>query len=190
MKTNSTTTHLNNGGFSLIELIVVMAIMVAVVAGVFASVTLVDSSYAKEVQRGVEDYVDLTRTKSMSVSAKEWYMTVTVEDDVYATILNKVEEVVVEEGVDPELVTTSVDKESFNSRASVAFDDGAGGKPITEDMPLDIYFSASTGKISKVTVGGAQADLSNGIGRIIITSGDYEVVLKLFYNTGKCEKEE
>lgn len=187
MKTKRVSSHLNNRGFSLMELIVVMAIMVVLVAVVFASSSIMDSSYVKEVERGIEDYVSLARSKSMSVSAKEWFMVLTTEDDTYVAKLCKTTEETVEGTT--ETKTVDVDRNEYNSKTTVVFNDGVSKWDIDKDTPLCIYFDSATGKVKKVTVGGTEADITNGIGRIEISSGSYDIVMKLFYNTGKCERE-
>lgn len=187
MKTRNAYAHLNNRGFSLLELIVVIAIMAILVGVVVASSSMMDSSYVKEMERGIEDYVNMAKSKSMSVSAKEWYMELTVEDGEYVTRLCKTEEIDVEGTT--ELRTTTVDEESYNNRVTVSFDDGVNAREISASMPLYIYFDSATGRVNRITVGGVDANLSNGIGRLEISSGSYDIVLKLYYNTGKCERE-
>lgn len=187
MKTKRTSSHLNNRGFSLMELIVVISIMVVLVAVAIASSSVMDSSYVKEVERGVEDYITMARSKSMSVSAKEWYMMITVEDGDYVTKLCKTTEETV--GETTEIKTVDVDKNEYNSEVEVTFSDGVNTWDIDETMPLCIYFDSATGRVKKVTIGGSDADITNGIGRIGISSGSYDIVMKLFYNTGKCERE-
>ncbi len=186
MKTRKVSSHLNNKGFSLMELIVVIAIMVVLVGFVFASSSIMDSSYVKEVERGVEDYVTMARSKSMSVSAKEWFMVLTTEDGEYVTKLCKTTEETV--GDTTETKTVDVDKNTYNNKAEVTFNDGVNSWDIDEDTPLNIYFDSATGRIKRVTVGGIDADISNGIGRVEIVSGSYDITMKIFYNTGKCER--
>lgn len=191
MKTKSVSSHLNRGinnkGFSLMELIVVIAIMAVFVAVAIASSSILSTSNVKEVEQGIEDYVTMARTKSMSVSAKEWYMMVTVEDGDYVTKLCKtVEESV---GETTELKTVEVDENDYNNSVTVTFKDGVSSWVIDEATPLCIYFDSATGKASKVTVAGTNASIANGIGRIEISDGSYDIVMKIFYNTGKCERE-
>ena len=110
-----------------------------------------------------------------------------MEDDEYVAKLCKTEDVVTGEAT--ETRTVELDKESYNGRVEVIFGDGKTENKIDADTSLRIYFNSSTGRVHKITVGGMDADISNGIGRISITSGSYNLTLKLFYNTGKCERE-
>ena len=181
--------HIGNKGFSLMELIVVIAIMMVLVAAVFASSSVINSSYVKETGRGIEDYFTTARSKSMSVVAIDWYMEITMEDGEYITKLCKVEETTVSGST----ITNTIDvnKEYYNGKVTVTFDDGSGlgSKVISDSTPLCVYFDSSTGKVKKVTVGGVDADITSGIGLIEVVCGDYDLSIKLFYNTGKVEKE-
>lgn len=189
MKTKKAFVHknMNNRGFSLLELIVVIAVMAILVGVVVASSSMLDSSYVKEVERGIEDYVNMGKSKSMSVSAREWYVELTVYEGEYVTRLLRTEER--EAGEATELRTVTVDEESYNDRVTVTFDDGVSVRAINASYPLCIYFDNAAGRVSRITVGGAEADMSSGIGTLQLSSGSYDIVLKLFYNTGKCERE-
>lgn len=187
MKTKMKSSHMNNKGFSLLELIVVMAIMVVLVAVGIASSSILNSSYVKEVEQGIEDYVSMARSKSMSVSAKEWFVVLTTENEEYMAKLCKTTEEVV--GEVTQTKTVDVDKDEYNKKVTVVFNDGVNKWDIDKDSPLCIYFDSATGKVKKVTVAGADVDISNGIGRVEIASGNYDITMKIFYNTGKCERE-
>lgn len=174
---------LNNRGFSLIELIVVIGVMVALVGAVIVSSSILDSSYAKDAESGIKDYITMARSKSMSVAAKEWFMAITKDGDMYVARLCKT----VEDGEDD--VTTVVDEQELGNKVIITF--GVGGAMSTIDAATDlkIYFNSSTGKVNKVLVGGVNSDISEGIGHIGVTCGTYEITMKVFYNTGKCERE-
>ncbi len=167
-------------GFSLIELIVTITIMVIFVAVVIISSSVIDTSRVKEVERGIDDFANMARSKSMSVSAKAWYMEVTTVDGEYVTRLCKVE--------DDDTVTI-VDGEVYNSRVSVSFNSGSTTAVINDMSPLRVYFDPATGKVSKISVGTDDIKTTGGIGRVIIDSDTYDVTLKFFYNTGKIERE-
>lgn len=178
--------HLNNKGFSLIELIVVLAIMVVLVAMVFASSSILDGSYVKDAERAVTDYVAMARSKSMSVAAKSWYITVTQEDGEYVIKLYK--ETEEGEGEDQEKVTQLMESEKLGSKVTMSY--GKDTKTtITSANELKMYFDASTGKVKEVKLGNNKQNINDGIGYIGIVSGTYDITLKVFYNTGKCERE-
>ncbi len=200
MKTKKISLHLNNSGipesndrignkgFSLVELIVTIAIMAIFVAIVIISSSAIDSSRVKEVERGIDDYANMARSKSMSVSAKAWYMELTTVDGSYVAKLCKIEEID-EAGVIVDKVI-EVDKDVYNNKVTVYFDDGTNSTLINKDAPLHVYFDSATGKVNKITIDGANVDISSGIGRVKITSeSSSKATLKFFYNTGKIERE-
>lgn len=182
MKIKSSEKKLNNKGFSLIELIVVIAIMVALVGAVFASSSILDGSYVRDAESGIKDYITMARSKSMSVAAKEWYMTITKDGDMYVARLCKT----TEDGED--VVTTIVDEQELGKKVDITFGKGASMTHIDSTVDLKIYFKRSTGSVDKVVVGGIEQD-KTGIGYIGVTCGTYEITMKVFYNTGKCERE-
>ena len=187
LKSKTSNLNIDNKGFSLVELIVVIAIMVVFTAVVIISSSVIDSSRVKEAERGIDDYVSLARSKSMSVSAKSWYMELTTEDGEYVTKLCMVEEVDDGGVIHDEII--DVDRDVYSSKISVSFKDKNTSYDIQSGAPLRIYFSPSTGKVSKITVGAKDADISSGIGHITIDSQSYSATLKFFYNTGKIERE-
>lgn len=181
---------LGNKGFSLVELIVVITIMVIFVAIAVVSSSVIDSSRVKEVERGIDDFANMARAKSMSVAAKEWYMELTTVDGEYVTYIYKVEVVELSDGSE-EYKHINVDGDVYNDSVTVTFNDGNSVTTIKEDSELRIYFDAATGKVKKITIGDDEdgVDISGGIGLISIKTDVYESTLKFFYNTGKIERE-
>ena len=180
---------LGNKGFSLIELIVTIAIMAIFVAVAIISSSVIDTSRVQEVERGIDDYANMARSKSMSVSAYKWYMEVTTNDDgEFMTKLCKVEQETDADGKDV-YKYIDVDYETYNNKVTVTFNDGITDTTITKDCPLRVYFDSATGKVNEIDLNGTKMDLSNGIGRIKIVSGTYDATLKFYYNTGKIERE-
>jgi prepilin-type N-terminal cleavage/methylation domain-containing protein len=75
--TNRTGQH-NNKGFSLLELLVVVAIMAVLTGIISITYRTVNKSKATSI---VDDYLSLAREKAKTVSAYEWNMTISVGDD-------------------------------------------------------------------------------------------------------------
>lgn len=192
MKISNSKRKLNNKGFSLIELIVTIAIMGILVGAAVVTVSMLDSSYVEDAERGIKDSLSLARTKSMSVVAKDWYVAIKKESSEYYTYLYKVIEEVVEEGG----VDTTVEKDILIEKRNI-------GKKITikygvdkDSMltvegtnELELHYDSATGKIKEVTYAGSPVTISSGLGYLGISRNDYNTVLKVFYNTGKCERE-
>ena len=190
MKIINSEKKLNNRGFSLLELIVTLAIMVVLVGAAAVTVAMLDSSYVEDAERGIKDYISLARTKSMSVSASDWYVTVSKEDKDYYVYLYKDVKIV----GSTEIETVLVEKKKIGTKISITYRTSLEQPVIdvTEEKGLEFHFDPATGKIVKVKCDGAYIDqslMANGIGYIGISRNDYEINLKVFFNTGKCERE-
>ena len=192
MKIRNSERKLNNKGFSLMELIVVVAIMIVMVGAAAVTVSMLDSSYVEDAERGIKDYIALGRTKSMSVSAKDWYMSVVKDgSDYYACLYKVVEEPISDDpdaGVEEKVYI--VEKKKLGNKLTIEFGTTDDNKiDITSTNELQLHFDATTGKIKEVKVGPTNFATTSGIGNIYITRNDYDIKLKVFFNTGKCERE-
>ena len=190
MKISSSERKLNNKGFSLIELIVVIAIMAILTGAAIVTVSMLDSSYVEDAEMGVKDYISMTRTKSMSVAAKDWYMSIGKEGQEYYAYLYKVVEEASPSGGTGTTKTKLIEKRSLGNKVDITFGVKSDDmKAIDASMNLELHFDASTGKVYKVLYGGVEKSVTSGIGYIGIKKNDYDICLKVFYNTGKCERE-
>lgn len=195
MKTRHSERKLNNKGFSLMELIVTVAIMIILVGAATATVVMLDSSYVEDAERGIKDYISLARTKSMSVSAKDWYMVITTEDNNYYACVYKVVEKKVEGAGDgsTESVAELIEKQKLGTKITITYRDENTNKSkvVDNNATLELHFDPSTGKINQVIYDDFNQtdDVTSGIGYIGIQRNDYKIDLKVFYNTGKCERE-
>lgn len=189
MKIINSERKLNNKGFSLVELIVVIAIMAIVTGVAMATVSMLDSSYVEDAERGIKDYISLGRTKSMSVAAKEWYIAVGKEDKDYYVYLYKVTE------ENSQNLTSLIDKKKLGAKVSISYGNDKDNQFLIGQTKLQMYFNPQTGKIAKVILdydGNGTNDIpenNTGIGYIGIVRNDYDIDLKVFFNTGKCERE-
>lgn len=192
MKIRKSDIKLNNKGFSLIELIVTMAIMIIMVVAATVTVSMLDSSYAEDAERGIKDYIAMGRTKSMSVSAKDWYVTVSKEDSSYYVYLYKVvlEKKTVDGVETTEEKTYLIEKEELGKKIDIEFGTSLDStNDITSTNQLELHFDAATGKIKQAKLGPTNVAVTGGIGYFKIVRNDYVIKLKVFFNTGKCERE-
>lgn len=173
------------------ELIVVLAIMTIMVGAATATVSMLDSSYAQDAERGIKDYIALGRAKSMSVAAKKWYVAISEEDETYYAYLYKVVEETVEEGGEIVVNTKEflIEKKKLGAKVSIFYGKDDTKQLLGSTNELRLYFNAATGKIENVTVAGSDVGMDGGIGYITIQRNDYVINLKVFFNTGKCERE-
>lgn len=192
MKINNSERKLNNKGFTLMELIVVVAIMIVMAGAAAVTVSMLDSSYVEDAERGIKDYISMARTKSMSVSAKDWYVSITKEGNEYYANLYKVTvEIVASGGVDTEVTkVTLIEKQKLGAKITISFrsEDGTVTN-LDASNNLELHFDSATGKVNLVKLGAATPGIGSGIGSIGIKRNDYAINLKVFYNTGKCERE-
>ncbi len=191
MKISNSERKLNNKGFSLIELIITIAIMLIMVGAATVTVSMLDSSYVEDAERGIKDYIGMGRTKSMTVAAKDWYVSISKEGNQYYAYLYKVEEVKVEGGV----LTTEdkhilIEKTELGTKIDIEFGvDKTSMTNVDAANVLEFHFDSATGKIKSVVFNGVTQMISGGIGYIGIGRNDYEINLKVYINTGKCERE-
>lgn len=198
MKISSSEKKLNNKGFSLMELIVVLAIMIVMVGAATVTVSMLDSSYVEDAERGIKDYIALARTKSMSVAAKDWYVSISKEDaDYYVSLYKIVEKEVEDAGVVTSITEEYlVEKKKLGAKISISYgskvdedDEAITWSDISNGDKVNLHFDPATGKVNSVFHNVASVSVSSGIGYINITRNDYKINLKVFYNTGKCERE-
>ena len=188
---------LNNEGASLLEFIVVFAIMVIVIGVVVTGFTIVTNSYARKAASGFIDMLSTARTKAMSVAAEEWNMELEYIAD-NGNFICRVNKVTQETLPDGSIQSTSevVQEDIFNGDLQITFINVTG----TNETPVTLN---STGNKLKISFSGGQGSVSNvylddipfsncieqlgDLARITITSGNYEKNIELYYTTGKYE---
>jgi prepilin-type N-terminal cleavage/methylation domain-containing protein len=190
----------DNKGFSLIEVIVVMAIM-AVLVGIGAQIFgLAENGYVKKASSDLKTLIDQAEYNTQAVSAKEWKIVITKEDDTYVAKLIKV---VADSSDATKTVETEEDVKylSGGKKLQILFDATLGDgmsvseQEITETMPLTISFEKQTGEVNKVTLGTTtydssklKASTSQGVGNITISTTSSKVhdkTINIYWSTGK-----
>lgn len=180
---------LNNKGISIVEVLVVVAIMSIVAGAVSVGFSIISHSYTRKALSGISDALGTCRTKAMSVVADEWNMTIEAgSEGEYVVKINKI--------VGTE--TTVISEATYGGIASIDFfniTNDVEKKAVigSGDEKLTIVFSKEQGSISQVLIGNNPIDIELGealgdLGRIDITGDDdYKRRIELYYTTGKYE---
>lgn len=173
----------NNKGFSLLELIIVVAIMAVIIGIMVVSMTVVAKGNAKKAAKNLYNSINTLRFDTMSVNA-DWYMIITKDSKGYkfTTYKDKGDE------------TGSVYK-VLNAGASVniqyiADDSDGNASHTTTDLTSDTFenmeikFRKDTGAFEYVKVNGRPV-MTGTKGTFKVTSGNSEHQVTLWYKTGR-----
>lgn len=166
--------QLNNKGFSLMELIVIVAIM-AVMIGV-ASITynVVKNANVTKAANSIDDLLSLCREKAMTNSAKEWKVVI---DGKNAKVIK----------VDAEGNETEIKSQSLPSNVRVyVTEDGVTNYDATVDQPVSISFKLLSGEVASVytpavTIKGS----GTNCGIVVDYKEKKQSKVILYYATGK-----
>ena len=169
--------RMKNEGFSLIELIVVIAIMTILTVGIAISLSSVSSQKAKAATKTIYSSLEYTQTAAMAKAMA--YLEIYQKDDGYY--------LAVVEGC----ATQPVRKEKKLCDDSVTISYTTKGSAVAQKIdatPLQITYDHVTGAILSL---GDAADGSpiycNGI---IVSKGSYEGQIDLVPETGHCQMQD
>jgi len=174
MKMKNREKNLGNRGLTLVELLIVIAIMVILTGGVLSGFGILHNGRVKEAAYGINDYILELRMKSMSVAADGFNLSIKKGTDGYALELNK------KEGEDEVLIKSL----ELSPQVVADFND-------IEIENAVITMDKSTGAVKTITINDEEVDLTAGLesGKFKFVSGGRERSLTLYYNTGKTEIE-
>lgn len=178
--------HLNNKGFSLIELMVVVAIMAIMIGVGVTSYRTVSRTNVKKSARYVDDYLSLAREKARTISAYEWNMTIDATQKNPVVILVKIEK----DDLD-NLTVTQMSKETLPSNVKLSISDADGN--VTEIggstgvKKVSIVFKSLTGTVDKIYFEGEADNLmtKSSFYDILCKYKSREQVVRLYDVTGK-----
>ncbi len=181
---------LNNKGASLVELIITIAIMIIVIGGLTIGFSVITNTYAKRAANNINDYLQTTRTKAMTIVADEWNIEISKKSDDYIVAINKV---TITQDADGNDVRNSevFDQIFVGGDVDIEFKDSSLASKLTidENNKLTIVYSLSQGSISDILyndtsiAGGSLGDM----GVFSIRSGSFGRDINLYYTTGKSE---
>lgn len=185
----------NNCGFTLVELIVVIAIMTIMVGGTIIGISVLASGNARKASNTLNSSLNELRTNTMSMQGG-WKAKIYKDKNAYKVDLLKTET-----NDDGTMTTTVVASEELGSRINIQYIEGVnpGGTTtvVNESNSIYITYVAGSGKFGTITAGDDSS--SNSIkgdstvlaGQFLISSksGSTEYRLKLWYETGRITTE-
>jgi prepilin-type N-terminal cleavage/methylation domain-containing protein len=201
----------DNKGFTLIEMIVVIAIMAVLVGMGVQMFGLTETGYIKRSSADLKSLIDQAEYNTQALAAKEWKIEITKDGNSYVARLIKVDTESTTEGTEStesaKLVETVTDEITLSGgkKLRISFDTVLGGgekitKEISDTNPLTITFEKQSGEVNKVTIGtdeysssalnttGVAGSTDIGSGNITIdtnSSGVHGKTICIYWSTGK-----
>lgn len=174
--------QLNNHGFSLLELLVVMAIIVIVSTITAVGLNVLAEGNAKKANKTMYSKISELRTTTMSKSG-EWYMVISCQDNTY-----KLETHHVANGEDnikdtSKFSASRISLNYYNGDSSTGYD--------LRNNSLKIQFNKNDGSCKSVTINDTEEFITDNLdapqfGKIVASvsrNNTYES--KLWYKTGR-----
>lgn len=169
---------LNSYGFSLVELIVVIAIMAVMVGGAILSVNILASGDAKKASKTVDSMLSETRTSTLSKQG-DWNLRISnIDGSMTVEIMN---------GANVQST------KRLGSRIQLSYEDGSGKAIVlTKGDAFTIKYALASGRFERIENGtGSLMQEGSAYGQLIMkgSNSDTEYVLKLWYETGRITSE-
>ena len=184
---------LNNKGASLIELIITIAIMIIVIGGLTIGFSVITNTYAKRAANNLNDFLQTTRTKAMSVSADQWNMEISKNSDGdYVIVINKVTFTKGKDEDDVVEIPEVFDRIIVGGDVKITYTNNGASVPIEIDDShiMKIVFSLSQGSISDIRINKDSlltGSTTEDMGVFDITSGSFSRQIEVYYTTGKSQ---
>lgn len=176
----------DNRGISLVELIVVIAIMAVMVGVTSLGLGMMFSRDANYVAVRIDDALSEARTLSMS---KEGTFTCVIDIDPSDGGKNAKHKAMIYQTIGPDkdhATTTLVKEIALNKSTSIAITGGAGLPAVGEDVAF--VFSKSKGNVTKAGAGGGTDVVNNIVYNGTEASGVYEITVTSTKNSSKIRK--
>lgn len=173
---------LNNKGMSVVELMIIIAIIAVLMSGMAVSFTILNSSNIKQATRTCKSYMEKTRTSTMSVMADEWYFELKNSGGDYVAAVYKV--VTDSEG---NTTTSTIEEENIGSKVSISLLSGDDTIALSADDVLKVKFDTSSGSVSSVSVNGVKYTPADNMVTLYYQIGAKENWVDLYFVSGNIE---
>lgn len=173
---------LNNSGASVIELLIVIAIIAVLISGSIIAFSVLGSSALKQASRTSKDYLEKTRTNAMSVAADEWNYTLKRSGDEYIAYIHKIYK-----NESDEVVTDVMSEKNLGVKVAASLISGDVTVDMADGDILKVVFEPSSGSVKAVTLNGTSYTPAENMISIKFTSGERKSIVDLYYMTGKTE---
>lgn len=181
-----------NKGFTLLEVVVVLAIMVIVLGLSATGFSMLNKTRTKSAAKTIESKMDQLRHSSMSRDG-EWWSEIEYKDSKYYITVKHNETIETKVG---DVVTVNVNEindtyEELGLGMTLYFKDGEGAEKDITQSGLIIKFDRKSGAITSIT-DKAGTDLraaDSKVGHIIVrdNGGEKEYKVVLYYKTGQID---
>jgi prepilin-type N-terminal cleavage/methylation domain-containing protein len=178
-----------NAGFSLLELLIAVAIMAVLIGASLTTYLVVSKSNVKKASGAINDTLTLARERSKTIAAEEWNATIEASGDKVVVKLVKIvkddEKILTESVLDEQELPSNVDVKIVDRNGVTRFIGNKSG----EYKKVSIVFETMTGAVKSVYYNGDRSDkmdISKGKMQIISYYGDKKSSsISLFFVTGK-----
>lgn len=167
----------NSKGFTLIELIVIIALMMILVGGAIVGISIISSGNAKKASQTIRSTLNEVRTSTLSIQA-EWQAKIYNEDGTYKISVYR-------DGEESSNAT-------LGTRITITFKDSKGSEiELKDNEELVITYKTSSGMLKSIEYG-EKDEVDESIKtedstncKIVSSSNRGDYVIYLWYDTGK-----
>lgn len=175
---------LNNRGASVIEMIIIIAILAVMLSGSIIAFSVLNSSSLKQATRSTKNMLEKTRTNTMSMVADEWSFVLENKDEKITAYIYKV--YTDESG---STVTEVVQKEEFSVRVNMSMISDGADVEILDGEKVKVTFVPASGGVNEVVVAGTKYTPTENMITFKFVSGKKKNTVDLFFVSGKVEIE-
>ncbi len=173
---------LNNKGMSVVELLIIIAIIAVLMSGAIVSFTVLNGSNIKQATRTCKSYMEKTRTNAMSVVADEWYFELkNVSGEYIASVFQVLSD---DEG---NVNTTLVEEKNLGMKIAMTLISDDTEVAISDGQVLKVNFNPSSGSINAVSLDGVKYTPDSNMVTLHYEVGAKENWLDLYFMSGNIE---